>query len=306
MTMQQLPDPGRINQLYQMLLEMATGNFSFRNAPSDRDDEMEELTSLLNALANQMQAVLLEMGFVMPRTSYHYLLQLSFILNRDCTIRSFSSDVPAYFANSAESLMGRQFAVLVSDTSIEKWEEIKQGANDPSFHTTAQLILMTAHGKYVPYFCTISRLLYTSKILVSAITIVLDRALATEGAQPPDHIAKRSDAVIIQGVYDYILAHLERPLPTVKKLSRLFGTNEYKLKEGFRHFFNTSIHQFYNEERLKRAHLMIQQTDESIKNIALMNGFNYYVNFGKAFKKYFGYAPSKVKRDFESMSGDKG
>ena len=40
--------------------------------------------------------------------------------------------------------------------------------------------------------------------------------------------------VIIQKVQDYILNNLEEPLPTTKELSKMFGTNEFTLKENFR------------------------------------------------------------------------
>jgi transcriptional regulator GlxA family with amidase domain len=76
----------------------------------------------------------------------------------------------------------------------------------------------------------------------------------------------------------------------------LFDTNVYKLKQGFREFFKTSIYNFYHEERLKRAHLMIQQTKIPLKEIALMNGFNTYLNFYKAFRKRYQYSPSEVER----------
>ena len=90
---------------------------------------------------------------------------------------------------------------------------------------------------------------------------------------------------MIQKLYDYILAHLEEPLPSLQFLSRSFGTNEHKLKDGFRHFFKTSIYQFYNDERLKRAYFMIEHTAIPLKNISVMNGFNNYPNFSKSFKK---------------------
>ena len=95
------------------------------------------------------------------------------------------------------------------------------------------------------------------------------------------------------------MAHLEEPLPTLKELSKLFGTNEFKLKDGFRHFFKTSIYKFYTEERLKQAHVLIQQTDFPLKEIAYMSGFNDYTNFSKAFKKQYHYPPSDLKRNEE-------
>ncbi|HEX8014403.1 MAG TPA: AraC family transcriptional regulator, partial [Flavobacterium sp.] len=89
---------------------------------------------------------------------------------------------------------------------------------------------------------------------------------------------------------------LTEPLPSIKELARQFGTNDFKLKDGFRHFFHTSIYKFYTEQRLKRAYLMIEQTDIPLKNISFMNGFNSYPNFSKSFKKQFGFSPKELGR----------
>ena len=102
--------------------------------------------------------------------------------------------------------------------------------------------------------------------------------------------------VIIQKVQDYILNHLEEPLPSTKELSEMFGTNKFTLKEWFRNLLKTSVYQFYNDERLKKAHILIQQTEIPLKQIAFLCGFNNYTNFFKAFKKKFGFSPSEVIR----------
>ena len=99
-----------------------------------------------------------------------------------------------------------------------------------------------------------------------------------------------------QAVYDYILAHMDSSLPTLKELSRIFGTNEYKLKNGFRHLFKITIQQFYNNERLKRSQLLIKDTKIPLKTIAIMAGFSTYPNFSRAFKIKFGYSPTKMAR----------
>lgn len=107
---------------------------------------------------------------------------------------------------------------------------------------------------------------------------------------------RHKDAALINQVSDYILLHLEEPLPTLKTLSRMFYTNERKLKDGFRELFQTSIYKFYNEERLKRAEGLILTTDIPLNHIAPMCGFNTYHNFSTAFKKHFGYAPIRLRQ----------
>ena len=103
-------------------------------------------------------------------------------------------------------------------------------------------------------------------------------------------------AVLIQKVQDYILNHLEEALPSTKELAQMFGTNDFTLKQSFRDLFETSIYQFYNEERLKKARLLIEKTAIPLGNIALLAGFNNYSNFFKAFKKKFNQSPSDITR----------
>lgn len=103
-------------------------------------------------------------------------------------------------------------------------------------------------------------------------------------------------SAIIQKVQDYILNHLEEPLPSTNELSKMFGTNEFTLKESFRNILKTSIYQFYNDERLKKADFLIQQTNISLKEIAFLCGFNEYTNFYKAFKKKYKLSPSDLTR----------
>lgn len=101
---------------------------------------------------------------------------------------------------------------------------------------------------------------------------------------------------IIQKVQDYILNHLEEPLPSTKELSTMFGTNEFTLKDNFRKILKTSIYQFYNDERLKKAHFLIEHTLIPLKEVSFLCGFNEYTNFFKAFKKKYSYSPSDVTR----------
>lgn len=112
---------------------------------------------------------------------------------------------------------------------------------------------------------------------------------------PNSTTSTQSDAILLQSVYEYILEHLDEPLPTTKELSKMFGTNEFKLKDSFRHFFKTSIYKLYTEERLKKAHQLIQNTNIPLKEIAFTSGFNDYITFYKAFKKRFHYSPSEMK-----------
>ena len=300
--MKEQHDKNRIGNIYQMLFEMAAGNFNFSIPRSGLDDELEALVVLLNMVAEEMRASLLHHGFVNPHFSYQYLQQHTLVLTPDFEIHSFSADVPLTLGLEEATLEGKDFGSLLDTETQPVWNLIKgPAAWDATFHITISLNFKRTDGLVMPTFCTITRLLHSRMVIVSSVSIVVQEDSAinpvllnqtgTPAKKEPKH-----DAQTIQKVYDYILDHLDTPLPSIHQLSQLFGTNTLKLKVGFRHFFNSSIYQFYNDERLKRAHLLIQQTIIPLSDIAIMCGFKSYAPFTKAFKKKFEYNPKDLQR----------
>jgi AraC-like DNA-binding protein len=287
----------RIKAIYQMLFEMATGNLAFRIIKTDQDDEVGKMSEMLNNLAGQMHDILLRSGYVNPHYSYQNLVQTTFILDDNFIISNFNAHVLQALYYESEELFQVDFGKFIAPQSSSIWNQKKIEASlDDNYHSTVHLIFVTGNNKLLPTFCTISRLRYSDKIIVNSITTILQELLSDPKYVIKINPERQSEAVVMQNLYDYILNHLEEPLPTLKELAVLFDCNEYKLKLGFREFFKTSIYNFYHDERLKRAHLMIQQTKIPLKEIAIMNGFNTYLNFYKAFKKRFKYAPSEVDR----------
>ena len=63
------------------------------------------------------------------------------------------------------------------------------------------------------------------------------------------------------------------------------GINEFKLKVGFRELFQTSPYQYRLRLCLERAKELLENTDDTIDQIALKVGFNTYNGFSTAFKK---------------------
>ena len=294
----------RFQNIYQMLLQMGNGNFMHRIQRSGEDDNLEILTVMVNMLAEEMNGLISHRGYVNPHHTNKYLVQTTFMLNEYSVIKSFNSEVPVILGFTPEDLYNQKFSTILSDESLSSWNYVKEELlQNLNHHFTSQLTYITKKQLLIPSFCIVSRLLQNKDILVSSVTNVIEETnlpttlvSATDNAKP-EGFYRLADVQLIQKVYDYILDNLDKSLPTLKELSRIFGTNEYKLKYGFKYLFKTSIYQFYNTKRLKKAHLLIQQTTIQLKEIALMCGFTTYPNFSKAFKKLFGYSPNDIKRN---------
>ena len=299
--MQEEIDQQRIQKMYQMLLEMAGGNFTNRIQRSEKDDELEALVVLMNMVAEEMKESVFHSGFINPRYTYSNLVQTTFILDEDFIIRSYNSTVPTVLGFTSDRLYGIPFVNLLSKESEAVWNSVTAVLfQDITYNGTTPLVYITREQLLVPCLCTIARLMHSTDILISSVTTVIMEPLKTliSSENTTLFVGPKSylDVQLIQQLYDYILNNLNSPLPSSKELSRIFGSNDYKLKSGFKHLFKTSIYQFYTNERMKRAQLLIQQTRIPLKSIAITNGFTSYPNFSRAFKKHFGYTPKDIKK----------
>ncbi len=292
----------RIVALHQMLFEMARGNFSNRIPLSLYDDELETLVVLVNMVAEEMRESIFHAGYVNPHSSYRFITQANLVLDKLLHVKSFNPSLLTMLGYESSELKDQFIGTFLTPDSLEKLDFVKEAFHDTiSDQTMIPLQFLTKDQLIFNTDCSITKLFDRDELILSFVVsvsqnanVLLELKNADESEKHPN--SRKSDALLIQRVYDYILAHLEEPLPSLKELSKLFGTNEYKLKDGFRHFFKTSIYKFYTVERLKRAYLMIQQTTIPLKNIATMNGFTDYPNFSKSFKKQFGISPNEIAR----------
>ena len=104
-----------------------------------------------------------------------------------------------------------------------------------------------------------------------------------------------SDIDKIRAIGEYIKSHLEEELPSLKDMALAFGTNEFKLKRGFKELYGMTVFQFLKEERLRKAHIIVDHSDKSFKEIAKMVGFKSATHFSREFKKRYGYRPKELR-----------
>ena len=73
------------------------------------------------------------------------------------------------------------------------------------------------------------------------------------------------------------------------------GINEFKLKIGFRELFRTSPYKYRLHLCLEKAKLLLEETDDTIDQIATKVGFDTYNGFSTAFKRAYSIAPTEYR-----------
>lgn len=101
---------------------------------------------------------------------------------------------------------------------------------------------------------------------------------------------------LFYGIRQYLDEHYAQP-PSLLELARLFGTNDFKLKKGFRQLFGTTVFGYVAERRLAVAQQLLLCSGQSIQEIAESVGFANPAHFATAFRKKFGVPPTQVRRD---------
>lgn len=91
---------------------------------------------------------------------------------------------------------------------------------------------------------------------------------------------------------DYLLHDLSAP-PTIAEISRKVGLNQFKLKQGFRSLFASSIYACFQAERMRQARQFLRK--HNVTETAMMLGYSNVSHFSSAFRKHFGMLPSAVR-----------
>ena len=83
---------------------------------------------------------------------------------------------------------------------------------------------------------------------------------------------------------------------TLAEIAKAVGTNEFKLKKGFKEVFGTTVFDYLLKLRMERAMQLLKDTNKSIAEIAHLTGYSSHSSFTNAFTKHFGFSPLFVRK----------
>lgn len=103
------------------------------------------------------------------------------------------------------------------------------------------------------------------------------------------------DAKKLKEAREILLENLNDP-PVLKELSERSGLSEYKLKEGFKQVYGTTVYGFVLDKKLEMAREKLQTGAQQVKDIAYEIGYENPSHFISAFKKKYGITPKQFAK----------
>ena len=137
-----------------------------------------------------------------------------------------------------------------------------------------------------------ARSLYLENCCRDLLFLLLQQA----GEQVPKSQFNYQDVLSIHKARDFIVKNIRYHF-SIRQIAIQTGTNEFKLKKGFRELFGAGIYEYLQTERMEKARRLLQETDKPLKEIFLHAGYKSQSSFIKAFKKTFGCLPGAYRRN---------
>lgn len=108
---------------------------------------------------------------------------------------------------------------------------------------------------------------------------------------------KPLDVEKVEATRRYLMENMDHP-PTLVRLARMMGLNDYKLKKAYRQLYGTTLFEDFLHARMARAKQLLEDGDNSIVGIADLVGYKNVSSFSVAFKKYFGCTPGERRKRY--------
>ncbi len=293
-----------------MLLEMARGNFFYSLEPTDKKDSVASLVVMLNMVNEEIMASFIHQGFANAHNTPQCIIQLSILLDPKGTIEMVSNGTCSLFSALPNEIIGKRITDLLTEASQKLWvKKMAKHLKRERSETVLFLEFMTKNGLLLGKDCHISvfQTLDGSgqKILLDTVFFSKGEPFGTglpkksikvtKGIKEPKVTLTPEDIQMIRDVHDMIINHLDKDLPSLKDLALQMGTNEYKLKYGFKQLYGTTVFRFLTHERLRKTKTLIQHSHLSLKEIAHMTGFKSAAHFSRAFRDKYGQSPSELR-----------
>lgn len=302
-------DEKRLRAIQQVLLGMARGKFQRRIPRSDEDDLIESIVVLINLMSEEMRETLQLYVDLQQHVTENKKTRLIFLLNNYFEIEYVSADVFPFLGYSTSDLYKKSFSFLLPERYMDIWRSTGRGIVQSKHSKEGfEIVLLSKDGNericvgsiyflYTPHISEPYILIQVTDSYIKSKIVDGGGQLALKPVSRglPNVLTRPKDRRILKLIHQYILKNLEKPLPGLRALALKFGTNEFKLKYGFKQLYGVTVFGFQKRERLRKGRLLIENTSLAIKNIAPLCGYKNAGHFGKDFKKEFGVSPGRYR-----------
>jgi AraC family transcriptional regulator, transcriptional activator of the genes for pyochelin and ferripyochelin receptors len=183
-------------------------------------------------------------------------------------------------SRESSSVLPKELHLLIEQQSIAPFYRLE--TTTPEMQSILQQILNC------PYHGWMRQLYLEGKVLELLILWLTFAAKQDHQAKPS--VLRPGDIERVRQARELLIQHLDHP-PSLLELARRVGLNDYKLKQGFRQLYGTTVFGYLHTQRMEKARDLLCTGHLKITEVAYTVGYTSLPSFSLAFRKRFGVSP---------------
>ncbi|MBA5791566.1 helix-turn-helix transcriptional regulator [Flavobacterium sp. xlx-214] len=287
----------RWNNLQESLLTLAQGNLSKKIKVKYLNDDLESIEVLLNMVIDEWKQRVLQMPFNKPETHkfiHHYQL----LLNKNLQILDVDQQFPLDSTIDIKNILNKKITQLLEEEDQNSLEHyINQLNYSVNFHPETPSITVLGNS----YLYSIKKLSSGKNYILNLYQIHLDTKYFSKGlASESTEMIKLEQRKRYRDIIEEIKEHIDQlPLSErlqLKQICKSFGINSFQLKKGFQELYQCCPYDYFLTLRMKHAHLLVETSTISLKELSQMVGYSQYPTFSTQFLKTFQIRPRTLRK----------
>ena len=291
-------DKMRFDSLCNQIIEIACGNFMFRQDSPGRSDPFDTISLLLNMMSEEIEDSCFNPQQLMEHPELYFVI----FLDKEYHISAYTPNTPQILQWDKE-YRGRPVSEILSNISFKMLKEELRLNRDKNYRRLLFVDFVIKNIKFYRSFCTVQKMIGSDSHISYVMNVFRFKNKEREGgkrrttARSSNSEKKESTATksLVKQVRLYILRNLHKELPSLKELGLIHRTNKTKLKEEFKKMYCITIPRFHMQKRLEKGALLIRTTEIPISIISQKCGFKDHSHFSRKFRLQYGKTPSQYR-----------
>ncbi|MAS70271.1 MAG: AraC family transcriptional regulator [Zunongwangia sp.] len=291
-------DKMRFDSLCNQIIEIACGNFMFRQDSPGRSDPFDTISLLLNMMSEEIEDSCFNPQQLMEHPELYFVI----FLDKEYHISAYTPNTPQILQWDKE-YRGRPVSEILSNISFKMLKEELRLNRDKNYRRLLFVDFVIKNIKFYRSFCTVQKMIGVDSHISYVMNVFRFKNKEREGgkrrttARSSNSEKKESTATksLVKQVRLYILRNLHKELPSLKELGLIHRTNKTKLKEEFKKMYCITIPRFHMQKRLEKGALLIRTTEIPISIISQKCGFKDHSHFSRKFRLQYGKTPSQYR-----------
>ncbi len=167
----ELQNNTRIDHISRMIFEIASGNYDYNVARTEKEDELDAIVVGINMLREELKATTVSRDYM--DNLFKGVVDLIFILDKNFIIQSVNEAVEELLGFKQAEMQGRSFISVLEQNSVLALDTVKRSLTQNKFIKDIELRISDKHAQCIPTASSFS-VLYDKGVETGILIIAKD------------------------------------------------------------------------------------------------------------------------------------